>query len=119
MRKRRVATTPQVARHLNEGWLDLDIAAMVEVTSEAEEYPVESALVSGDMPGWRAADSGTQTIRLIFDQLASLSSSKKPKQSIYRSSSCDGLQMVGARFEKSCASSGSAGRDPEGKRARA
>ena len=41
---------------------------MVEVTSEEKEYPVESALVSGEMQGWRAADSGTQTIRLIFDE---------------------------------------------------
>jgi hypothetical protein len=30
-------------------------------------YPVESVLVSGETQGWRAADSGTQTIRLIFD----------------------------------------------------
>jgi hypothetical protein len=29
---------------------------------------VESALVSGETRGWRAADSGTQTIRLIFDE---------------------------------------------------
>ena len=41
---------------------------MVEVTSEAKQYPVESALVAGEMRGWRASDSGTQTIRLIFDQ---------------------------------------------------
>jgi hypothetical protein len=41
---------------------------VVEVTSEEKEYPVESALVSGGMRGWRAADSGAQTIRLIFDE---------------------------------------------------
>ena len=29
---------------------------------------MESALVSGEMLGWRAAESGTQTIRLIFDE---------------------------------------------------
>jgi hypothetical protein len=29
---------------------------------------VESALVAEEMRGWRAAESGTQTIRLIFDQ---------------------------------------------------
>ena len=51
----------------NEDWLDLDSAAVVEVTSEEKEYPVESALVSGETQGWRAADSGTQTIRLVFD----------------------------------------------------
>ena len=68
MRKRLITTTSQNAPHLDKGWLDLDSAATVEVTSEAKEYPVESALVSGEMRGWRAADSGTQTIRLIFDE---------------------------------------------------
>jgi hypothetical protein len=41
---------------------------VVEVTSEDKDFPVESAFVSGDTPGWRAAAPGTQTIRLIFDQ---------------------------------------------------
>jgi hypothetical protein len=68
MRKRLFTPTSQDAPHLDEGWLDLDSAATVEVTSEAKEYPVESALVPGEMRGWSAADSGTQTIRLIFDQ---------------------------------------------------
>jgi hypothetical protein len=56
------------APHFDAGWLDLDRAAVVEVTSEEKDHPVESALVSGEMRGWRAADSGTQTIRLIFDE---------------------------------------------------
>jgi hypothetical protein len=68
MRKRLIAPISQDAPSLNEGWLDLDRAAVVEVTSEEKEHPVESALVSGEMRGWRAADSGTQTIRLIFDE---------------------------------------------------
>jgi len=68
MRKHLIAPIAQSAPALNEGWLDLDDAAVVEVTSEEKKYPVESALVSGEMRGWRAADSGTQTIRLIFDQ---------------------------------------------------
>jgi|SRR5271165_3790146 len=68
MRKNLIAPTPQNAPPLNEGWLDLDRAAVVEVTSEDKEYPVESALVPGAKPGWRAAESGAQTIRLIFDK---------------------------------------------------
>ena len=68
MRKRLITPIPQDAPSLDEGWLDLDDAAVVEVISEEKEYPVESALVSGEMRGWRAADSGTQTIRLIFDE---------------------------------------------------
>jgi hypothetical protein len=68
MRKRLITPIPQASTPDDEGWLDLDRAAVVEVTSEEKEYPVESALVSGEMRGWRAADSGTQTIRLIFDE---------------------------------------------------
>jgi hypothetical protein len=68
MRKRLITTTSQNAPHLDEGWLDLDRTAIVEVTSEEKEYPVEFALVSGEVRGWRAAASGAQTIRLIFDE---------------------------------------------------
>jgi hypothetical protein len=52
----------------DEGWLDLDRAASVEVTSEEKDYGIEAALISGEAQGWRAAESGTQTIRLIFDE---------------------------------------------------
>jgi hypothetical protein len=68
MRKRPITPIPQDAPPRDEGWLDLDGAAVVEVTSEEKDHPVESALVSGEMRGWRAADSGSQTIRLIFDE---------------------------------------------------
>ncbi len=68
MRKRPITPIPQNVPSLDDGWLDLDDAAVVEVTSEEKGYPVESALVSGEMRGWRAADSGSQTIRLIFDE---------------------------------------------------
>src|SRR5207302_3606353 len=67
MRKRLITPIPQDAPPRDEGWLDLDGAAVVEVTSEEKDYPVESALVSGEMRGWRAASPGTQTIRLVFD----------------------------------------------------
>jgi hypothetical protein len=41
---------------------------VVEVTSEDNDFPIESAFVSGEARGWRAAAPGTQTIRLIFDR---------------------------------------------------
>jgi hypothetical protein len=68
MRKRLFTPTPQGIRPQETGWLDLDRAASVEVTSEQREYPVEAALVEGETLGWRAAESGTQTVRLIFDE---------------------------------------------------
>jgi len=67
MRKRLITPKPQDSSSPNEDWLDLESAAVVEVTSEEKGYPVESALVSGETQGWRAADCGTQTIRLVFD----------------------------------------------------
>ena len=45
MRKRLITPIPQDASSLDEGWLDLNSAAVVEVTSEEKEYPVEAALV--------------------------------------------------------------------------
>ena len=68
MRKRLITPTPETARSRGEGWLDVERAAIVEVTSEDKDYPVESAFVSGQARGWRAAAPGPQTIRLVFDQ---------------------------------------------------
>ena len=67
MRKRLFTPTPQGVRSNDEGWLDLDRAASVEVTSEEKDYAIDSALVPGEKQGWRAASPGTQTIRLLFD----------------------------------------------------
>ena len=68
MRKRLITPTLETVRPHGEGWLDLERAAAVEVTSEEENFPIESALVLGETRGWRAAIPGTQTIRLVFDQ---------------------------------------------------
>jgi hypothetical protein len=68
MRKRLITPSPQAGTLHDEGWLDLDREAVVEVTSEDKEYPVECALVPGEARGWRADRPGTQTIRLIFDK---------------------------------------------------
>jgi hypothetical protein len=67
MRKRIIDPTSERLGTLGQGWIDLERAAVVEVTSEDEHYPVESAFGSGDERGWRAAAPGHQTIRLIFD----------------------------------------------------
>ena len=68
MRKSLITPTPKTARPAAEDWLDLEHAAAVEVTSEEEGFPVESALLLGETRGWRAATSGAQTLRLVFDQ---------------------------------------------------
>jgi hypothetical protein len=82
---------------------------VVEVTSEEKDYPVESALVSGEMRGWRAANSGTQTIRLIFDEPQRLTRFSLVFEEIEKAYPRVRLAVVltaDARFEKSCASSG-------------
>ncbi len=68
MRKRLITPTPETVRPRAEGWLDVERAAIVEITSEENGYPVESVFGSGENRGWRAAKPGTQTIRLVFDQ---------------------------------------------------
>src|SRR5437660_9194678 len=68
MRKRVIGPPSDRIRPHDEGWLHVDAAAVVEVTSEAEDYPIESALLLGEMRGWHAASRGTPTIRLVFDE---------------------------------------------------
>ena len=68
MRKRNIPPARRIAQSDRDHRLDLNTAALVEVTSEEEDYPIESALIPGESKGWRAAEPGTHTIRLIFDQ---------------------------------------------------
>ena len=68
MRRQFIPLTPATVRPQVDNWLDLESVATVEVTSEDEGFPVQSALVPGEPQGWRAAIPGTQTIRLVFDQ---------------------------------------------------
>ncbi|MGA7925186.1 MAG: hypothetical protein WCA20_04250 [Candidatus Sulfotelmatobacter sp.] len=65
--RKKVIRVPQTAPTRDQGWLDLNQAASVEVSSEDENYPIESALIGDEKRGWRAAEPGSQTIRLIFD----------------------------------------------------
>jgi hypothetical protein len=68
MRKRVVTPMSQKSLASGEGWLNLDNLASVEVTSEDVDSQIESALLEGENPGWRAAEPGSQAIRLIFDR---------------------------------------------------
>ena len=47
-------------------WRDVEGLAEVEITSEDSDHPIESALLPGRGPGWRAGCPGLQAIRLIF-----------------------------------------------------
>ena len=68
MRKRRISPTLPSVPPSGQVWLDLNRTAVVEVTSEENGYPIESALLEAENRGWRAANPGPQTIRLLFDE---------------------------------------------------
>ena len=66
MRKRFMKACPE--EPLGGDWLDVSTLAQVELTSEDQIHPIESALLSGTSFGWRAAKAGPQIIRLLFDK---------------------------------------------------
>jgi hypothetical protein len=66
MRKRIIGHTEAGTASPNSEWLNLEGLADVEVTSEDETHPIESALMPGQGSGWRAAGPGQQRIRLHF-----------------------------------------------------
>ena len=68
MRKRVIGHGPGEVAAAEPDWLDLERLAQVEITSEDADFPIESALIPGMGSGWRAAQPGEQTIRLLFDE---------------------------------------------------
>jgi len=96
MRKRIITPTPETVRTRAEDWLDVERAALVELTSEEKNYPIESAFVSGETRGWRAAEPGPPTMRLIFDQpqrLKQISLVFEENEISRKSSCCAGLPI--------------------------
>ena len=68
MRKRMIQEVRQTPLPPEQDWLNVEDLAEVEITSEDPAHPIESALLPGAGPGWRAAEPGTQTVRLLFDR---------------------------------------------------
>ena len=68
MRKRIINQGPQDVSPANQQWLNVETLAQVEVTTEDPTHPIESALIASTGSGWRAAQPGQQTVRLLFDQ---------------------------------------------------
>jgi hypothetical protein len=67
MRKITISSAAKDISTSSQNWLDLERLAQVEITSEDAAHPVELALAAGAGGGWRAAEPGEQTIRIIFD----------------------------------------------------
>jgi hypothetical protein len=68
MRKQIINPGSEGTSPSNQQWLNVEHLAQVEVTSEDSGHPIESALIPSAGPGWRAAQPGQQTVRLLFDE---------------------------------------------------
>ena len=68
MRKRIINQNTQNNSPVDQSWIDLQHMALVELTSEDAAHPIEAALMHSFGSGWRAAQAGEQTIRLLFDE---------------------------------------------------
>jgi hypothetical protein len=56
------------AAGLGGAWLDLETLAHAEISSEDPHFPIEDALGHLETEGWRAAVTGPQTIRILFEE---------------------------------------------------
>ena len=68
MRKRIIDQAQKDTASLDGDWLNVEGLAEIELTSEDAAHPIESALLPGQAAGWRAAEPGKQTIRIVFAQ---------------------------------------------------
>jgi hypothetical protein len=68
MLKRIIGQETQNVAPSDPQWFNVDALAQVEVSSEEAAHPIESGLLPGADSGWRAAQPGPQTVRLVFDQ---------------------------------------------------
>lgn len=68
MRKQIIAQEASESPSADRNWLNVERLARVEVTSEDLAHPIESAFSPATGSSWRAAGSGEQIIRLLFDE---------------------------------------------------
>lgn len=68
MRKRIIEQSSKELSPPEQGWLDLEHLAEIEISSEDAAHPIESAIIPGTGPGWRAISPGEQTVRLLFTE---------------------------------------------------
>jgi hypothetical protein len=68
MRKRQIAPNPPSFPPAGETWLDMNSAALVEVTSEENGYPIESALLGGETQGLACGGVGHANYPTHFRQ---------------------------------------------------
>ena len=67
MRKKLISEIETNGSNSEQGILDIEKLAQVEISSECRDQPIEFAFLEGNKVGWKAANIGNQVIRLIFD----------------------------------------------------
>lgn len=67
MRKRVIGPVSVAHSIVRSRWIEVDKDARVELTSEDAAFPIAGALCPDSGVGWRAAEPGAQTIRLVVD----------------------------------------------------
>lgn len=68
MRKQIITRAQQDTVTPDQDWLNVEELVEVEITSEDEAHPIESALLLDRTSGWRASEPGKQIIRLLFNR---------------------------------------------------
>jgi len=68
MRKQLFGSAPGHSSEPPGTWLNVEEIATVEMSSEDPRFPIELAFNGKEEDGWRAAESGAQTVRLVFDK---------------------------------------------------
>jgi hypothetical protein len=69
MRKRLITSaSSHTAPKADPDWLNVYDVAEVEMSSEDPAFPIASALLTRKSSGWRAVESGKQTIRILFQR---------------------------------------------------
>ena len=67
MRKRIITPVEKQNVDCEFQWLDIENIAIVEITSEDAQFPIESALLPAQERGWQASTAGEQTVKIVFD----------------------------------------------------
>jgi hypothetical protein len=101
MRKKLISPTYGTYGVPSRNWLDLEQAARVEASSEAEGYLVEGALLKDLQGGWRASEPGNQIIRLSFDHPQII----RVVRLVFREEECDRTQEFLLRWLRNGAAS--------------
>ena len=100
--RKRMSRPAQEGADSGCSWLNVEELAEVEIISEDAAHPVESALVASSTSGWRAAEPGDQTIRLLFNHPQPLKriwinfvelETERTQEYVLRWSSDDGLSF--------------------------